>query len=800
MMKKNILWFREIGIKDIETAGGKGASLGEMSNQNFPIPNGFVVTANAYFEHIKKTGIQKQLLEKIDFLDVEDTEELQKQSAEARKLILETEISPEIQKEIKQAYLKLGERSLGSLSTLEEEYVAVRSSATAEDLPSASFAGQQETFLNVKGYKNVIEAVKKCWASLFTARAVYYRRKQKFSTSKTGIAAIVQKMVEAEISGVMFTIDPTTNDKGKIVIEAGFGLGEAIVSGALTPDTYVVSKGDFEIEEKRISKQTWKFRRGIQGNLKEDVSARTQEKQKLSDSFIVQLAKIGKQIERHYGVPQDIEWALENARIFIVQSRPVTTFSKQKIEERKKALTSQEPLLKGIPASPGIATGKAKVVESIEEIAKVEEGDILITKMTSPDWVQVMEKAIAIVTDEGGKTSHAAIVSRELGIPCIVGTELATKKIVDGTELTIDAFNGLVYKGRVALEKKGKQAEEKKKEEAAKEKSLEDAEEKMEKAGEEEKKTIAEALEQKIVKVKVNVALPEAAERAAETGAEGVGLLRAEHMISKTEIHPAEMVREGKTQELKEIIKQGIKAVAEHFKEKPVWYRTLDARTDEFRNLKGGEQEDKEENPMLGFHGIRRSIKEKEILKAEFKAVKELSEEGFKEIGVMLAFVQSREEVRKAKEIAQEENLWLGKDAKFGVMIETPASVWIIEELIEEGIDFASFGTNDLTQLTLGIDRNNEKLQEIFDEMHPAVMNQIAYVIYKCNKKGIETSICGQAGSNPEMAKKLTRMGISSISANIDSVEEIKKTVEEEQKKVLEEAIARKQEQEEKPF
>ncbi len=847
MEAPSILWFREIRIKDIPSVGGKGASLGEMANHNFPVPPGFAVTAQAYFRFLDETGIRDQVVNKIEAIDVEDTKELAKVSEEVRNLILATPMSQELSNEIIKAYGKLGEKKIAWLTSSEEEYVAVRSSATAEDLPEASFAGQQETFLNVKGRQNLVKTVQRCWSSLFTARAVYYRRKNNFPTDKVGIAVVVQKMVESQISGVMFTAEPT-GDETKIVIEAGFGLGEAIVSGSVTPDTYIVDKGAFKIIEKKIHEQSFKIVRKGKENVREKLSGAMARKQKIDDKTIVQLAKLGKQIENHYKNPQDIEWAVENKELFIVQSRPITTLGlKEKAgdaEQRKKTLEGlkDKVVLDGLAASPGVAAGKVKVVRNVAQISKVEKGDVLVAPMTSPDWVPTMKKSRAIITDEGGVTCHAAIVSRELGIPCVVGTERATEILEDKDEVTVNGYDGLVYQGVVEIEKpkeeeieivktgeideieeviekelkeRGPEREEaeevsqkeeeeeelrervEEEREAIAEEAKEEAEEIVEEYGkveaedmkeeelEEEEEKIIDLLKKIAVKVKVNVALPEAAEQAAQTNADGVGLLRAEHMITSTGKHPAEFIRQGQEDELVKVVKEGIRRVASLFKGKPVWYRTFDARTDEFRELEGGDKEPEEDNPMLGWHGIRRDLDTPKMLKAQFRAIGELNEEGFDNVGVMLPFVQSAEEVRKAKQIAKETGLQPGKKVKFGVMIETPGSVWSIDEIIKEGIDFISFGTNDLTQLTLGIDRNNEKIQGLFTELHPAVLRSIRHVIKKCKKAKVLTSICGQAASNPEMVRHLVRFGIDSVSANIDAVERVRDAVLVEEKRLL---------------
>lgn len=845
----NILWFNEVGKKDISLVGGKGANLGEMTRAGFPVPPGFAVTAQAYFSFIKETGLKEKIVETIDSINVENTKELREKTEYVRKLVKQTPMSKELENEIIKAYLKLGEKKLAWLSSSKQEYVAVRSSATAEDLPEASFAGQQETYLNVHGNQELLNAVKNCWASLFTARATYYRKKQGFKTEKVGISVIIQKMVNSEVSGIMFTADPT-GDKSKIIIEAGFGLGEAIVSGSVTPDSYVVDKATLEIIEKKINRQEFKIIRKGKKNFKLDLSEEEGREQKLTNKVIIDIARIGKKIEEHYSLPQDIEWAVEKDRVFIVQSRAITTLKLQKKVEldkkRRKKIEEVKArvLLKGLPASPGIVPGKIKVVPSSEDIEKIVKGDILVTKMTNPDWVPVMKKSTAIITDEGGITCHAAIVSRELGIPCVVGTMNATTLLKDGQKVTVNGYTGEVYEGEIRIElpkkdkekiilmqdidklenilKKGlnekeriilkskpvvkkdehteiikrdieevkKFVELKQKKELLKEFGDKKTSELSEQEIEKETRELIEMLKEISAKVKVNVALPDAAERAAQTNADGVGLLRAEHMATSAGVHPAEYVRQGKTQELVRMVKNGIRIVAKKFKGKPVWYRTFDARTDEFRQLKGGEHEPREENPMLGWHGIRRDLDKPEMLKAQFTAIKQLREEGFTNVGVMLPFVINVEEVRKAKKIAEQVGLNPdNKEPEFGVMIETPASVWLIEELIKEKIAFISFGTNDLTQLTLGIDRNNEKIQKHFNELHPAVLGQIKKVVSACKNKGVQTSICGQAASNPEMVRKLVRMGITSVSANIDAVQKIRRVIIEEEKKMILETL-----------
>lgn len=809
----DILWFKEIHKGDIPVVGGKAANLGEIVNSGFAVPSGFVVTAQAYFDFIESTGLKQQIGRRLSEVNTESEKELQEASAEIKALIMEKKMPEKLQTEIIIAYRKLGEKVIGPVLTKAECFVAVRSSATAEDLPNASFAGQQETFLNVRGKEQLLLAVQKCWASLFTPRAIYYRHRQGFETEKVGLAVVVQRMVNSDTSGIIFTANPATNDTSQIIVEACLGLGEAIVSGSITPDTFTIDKHSLRILKKQLGRQEWKLVRGAGENKRLQLPEQQANAQKISDERAKELASIARDVEKHYKVPQDLEFAIESGKVFIVQTRPITTITEKESGRARERLeqTGARQLVKGLAASPGIAFGEVHVVREASEAGKVQKGDVLVTRMTAPDWVPAMEKAAAIVTNEGGSTCHAAIVSRELGIPCVVGTSNATEALYDGQAVTVDGTSGIVYEGKVQVEQKGgKKAKAwlgreegeirieriPERELAEIEADVEELESKpVSMKGEisdaELKRHLAELLGTRTVKVKVNVALPEAAEKAAETNADGVGLLRAEHMITSEGIHPAEYLREGKKNELIAVIKKGIRIVAEKFGGKPVWYRTFDARTDEYKNLRGGEKEPKEDNPMLGWHGIKRSIDEPELLKAELLAIKDLSKEGLGNVGVMLPFVQSVEEVRKAKAIAKSAGIELGKDCAFGIMVETPAAAWIIDDLIAEGIQFISFGTNDLTQLTLGLDRNNERIQKWFTELHPAILKQLKYVIDKCNEAGIESSICGQAGSDPKMVSQLVRFGIKSVSANIDAVEEMRGVIARTEKEMVLEGIKR---------
>jgi len=739
-----VLWLSDVDKNDITIVGGKAANLGELLRLEIPVPDGFVVDARTFRDFINSANLKTKIYALLQDLDGENTEELNRVSEEIRKMIREAKMPEDIEREIRKAYKELGNDR--------EVYVAVRSSATAEDLPDASFAGQQDTYLNVKGEEEVVKKVKECWGSLFTPRAIYYRVQKGFKHENVSIAVVVQKMVNSEKSGVMFTSHPVTGEK-KCIIEAVFGLGEAIVSGLVTPDTYVYDRVERKLLEVKVAEKKFMITRK-NGNERVELGEKGKERV-LSDEEIVKLVDLGEVIEEHYGKPQDVEWAIEGGEIYIVQSRPITTI-KEAGEEKAELGEVGKILLKGLGASPGIAVGEVKIVGSEREISKVKEGDVLVAVMTTPDMVPAMKKASAIVTDEGGLTCHAAIVSRELGVPAVVGTKNATKVLKDGMLVTVDGEKGIVYLGRLEVAKK-----------------------------EDSKPVSVSAPIITATEVKVNISLPDAAEKVAkETNADGVGLFRIEHMILSLEKHPMKFIKDGEIDRYIELIYGEMKKVVKAFYPKPVWIRTIDAPTDEFRAMKGGEDEPIEANPMLGFRGIRRDLAEEMHLRAEMRAIKRLIEEGYTNIGIMLPLIVSPEEIRRAKRIAIEEGVPLDR-IDFGIMVETPAAALIIEDLIKEGIDFISLGTNDLTQYTLAVDRNNENVAYLYDETHPAVMKLIERTIRICKEHGVKTSICGQAGSYPHVVEKIVEMGIDSVSANPDMVHKIREVVARAERKII---------------
>ena len=510
---KAIVWFNEVGKKDLASVGGKGANLGELTNAQIPVPPGFIVTAQAYYDFLAQTGISEQIKNLLAGINRQDSKQLQQIAEEVQQVIIKAETPVDLVKMVKEAYRKMG-----------KGLVAVRSSATAEDLPDASFAGQQSTFLNVQGESQVVEAIKACWASLFNARAIFYRTEQNYDHLLVGIAVPVQRMVQSEASGVMFTLEPVTSDKDKITIEAVYGLGEAIVSGEVTPDLFIIDKKTMKIVSKQISKQEWQLIKNPNKgelNIKKPIPLALQTAQKITDEEVLQLAAIGSNIEKHYDFPQDIEWAKEGGKLYITQARPVTTISTAADETRKIDLSSIEVVLLGSAASPGMAAGPVKILENASQIDKILKGDILVAEMTTPDFVPAMKRAAAILTDQGGRTSHAAIVSRELGIPCVVGATKATKTLKDGQIVTVDGSSGKVYAGNVVPDSYKLASKIKSKGSTLKTKT----------------------------KVYVNLAQPDLAQGVADRNVDGVGLLRAEFIMGQIGEHPRYMISQNRSNE-----------------------------------------------------------------------------------------------------------------------------------------------------------------------------------------------------------------------------------------------------------
>lgn len=748
-MKKHVVWFNEVNHEDLAMVGGKGANLGEMTQAGFPVPNGFIVTSYAYYQFLDEDKLRDKIHDLLGTLDVNDANALEEAAKKTQKLITHAHFPKDIAKEIIEAYFTLS-------GPLHNALVAVRSSATAEDLPGASFAGQQSTFLNVQGEANLIEMVREAWASLFTARAIFYRATNKFDHFKVGIAVPVQKMVESDSSGIMFTIDPVTNDKSKVMIEAIHGLGEMIVQGAVTPDHYEVDKKTMDITSRIIREQEKKMVKRGKGNAIYKLTEEEAKQQKLPDDKIVELAEIGKKLEHHYYFPQDIEWAMEDGKLYIVQTRPVTT-TENKVDSAHIKV-KKEVFLKGDPASPGIATGIVKILKSAEEINRVENGDVLVAEQTNPDFVPAMRKAVAIVTERGGRTSHAAIVSRELGIPAIVGTEGALTKLKDGMKITVNGSAGEVYEGMVDLPSSHPATT----------------------PHHDDLKTAT--------KVYVNLAEPSRAEAVSKLHVDGVGLLRAEFMIADIGTHPRKLIEEGKEHVFIDTLAEKLEIFCKAFNDKPIVYRATDFKTNEYRNLKGGEAfEPEEPNPMLGFRGAARYVADARVFEMELKAIKKVRNDmGHKNLWMMIPFVRNPKELHEVKKIMHKEGLERSHSFKLWLMCEIPTNVIRLEDFIDVGIDGVSIGSNDLTMLMLGTDRDNSEVAHDFSELDPSVLWAFERVITTCVKNDITVSMCGQAPSDyPDLVEKLVKWGITSVSVNPDAVDHVRETIYHAEKKLV---------------
>jgi len=772
-----ILWFEEVRKDDVPLVGGKVANLGEMISFGLPVPPGFAVTAYAYQRFITETGIAHEIYRVIkEVVKEKKPEEYQEASRRIRKLIESTPIPSEIEHAIKAAYRRLADK-LG----MRDPLVAARSSATAEDLPDASFAGQQETFLGVRGEDDLVDNVKKCWSSLFTPRAISYREDKGFRHEDVLISVAVQKMVNSRSAGVMFTINPVTGREDELVIESSWGLGESVVGGKVTPDTFIVDKKTLTIKEAIVGDKKIEVVLLPNGGTEErEVEPERRNVLSLSEEEVKKLAEFGLMIEEHYGRPMDIEWAIDKdlewpENVLILQARPETVFSVKKAREAGAAKVEEaaaaprgEPVVKGLPASPGIAAGVAKVAFTVEEAAEmIQPGDILVTKMTTPDWEPYMKIVSAIVTDEGGMTSHAAIVSRELGIPCIVGTGNATQVMQTGKEYTVDGGTGVVYEGiREDLVKKKVPA-------AA-----------PTAAGE---IVVAPTLEIPVTgtKVYMNLGIPEKIEEYKNLPIDGIGLMRIEFIIASwIKMHPLYAIAHGKENFYVEKLAEGIGMVARAIYPKPVVVRFSDFKTNEYAKLEGGaEYEPEEPNPMIGWRGASRYISPQfePAFRLELRAIRMLHEQGLKNVWVMVPFVRTVWEAEKTIAIMEDEGLRPGRDFQVWAMAEVP-SIVVLADQFNKYFQGYSIGSNDLTQLTLGVDRDSSALPAIdpryFDERDLAVKRMIQHLIKVAHRDGRTVSICGQAPSvYPDFTEFLVRCGIDSVSVNPDAVIETRRLV-----------------------
>ncbi len=784
MKKDLVIWFENLGKTDIPSVGGKNANLGEMINAGISVPPGFAVTAYSYKKFIEETGISERIYAVIreTVVDSNDPKQYEVASKKIRELMGSTPMPKDVEEATRQSYRELCRRLNASVV-----FVAVRSSATAEDLPDASFAGQQETYLNVKGEEELLEKTVECWSSLFTPRAIFYRTQKGFKHEEVLISVGVQIMVDAKTAGVMFTLNPVTGEPNQIVIEGNWGIGEAVVSGAVTPDYFSVNKATAEIVERKIAKKTVEYVRDLETGktIHAEVPPERQQVPCLTDEEILKLAELGKRIEEHYGRAQDVEWVINKdlpfpENIFIVQSRPETVWSLKTVEERSEetvvAPTELNVIVKGIGTGRrGIGFGKAKIICSSEDAEKLmQKGDILVTAMTNPDFVPYMKMASAIVTNKGGVTCHAAIVSRELGIPCVVATENATQVMETDKEYTVDARNGVIYGGIVM-------------------KVIQPA---VPTSTGSTPTKYATMQQDPITATRLymNLGIPEKIEDYKGLPFDGIGLMRIEFILaSYIGEHPLYLIETGQSQKFIDKLAEGIATVARAIQPRLVVVRFSDFKTNEYRKLKGGEKyEIVEDNPMLGWRGCSRYISTwyEKAFRLECQAIKKCREEWrLKNIWVMLPVVRTIWEAERVLDIMKEEGLERSRDFKIWFMAETPSIVIMVDEF-SKLCDGFSIGSNDLTQGVLLIDRDSERLGLLgyFDEREPAVKRAIAHLIHVAHQSGCTVSICGEGPSNlPDFAEFLVRAGIDSISVNADAVTATRKLVASiEQKMILE--------------
>ena len=730
-----VLWFDELHRKDVNLVGGKSSSLGELTTSTgVPVPYGYATTAHAYRYFMDVTGQNKKIHELLQGLsDVEDSVELHEVCTKIRESIVSAEMPEDLATAIGDAYEELSKKV-----NEENPYVAVRSSATAEDLPDASFAGQQDTYLNVTGRDMVIRKVKECYASTFTDRAVYYRAKKNFDHENVALSAAVQMMADSKVAGVMFTVNIANGDDKSIMIEGSWGLGEYVVQGTVTPDNFIINKEDLTIASRHINEKAIELVRKPGGDVEErKVPEDLAKAQALTDEQVVQLATYAKAIEKHYGCYMDMEWAVDHQnRVWILQARPETVWSKKNKEKKAgnevKLTTDHKVLVKGLPASPGMAAGKCHVITDPKDINEFQEGEVLVTTMTSPDWVPAMKKAIAIVTDAGGMTCHASIVSRELGIPCVVGTKSrsveATKVLKSGQDITIDAQNGVVYDGIVAdLVKKDEPQQ----------------------AQGAAQTVVAEYFAPTGTGVMMNLGDPDLADKYASLPCDGIGLMR-EEFIWTTFIHehPLYLIEQGKPEKVIDMLAEGISKVCRALAPRPVVLRFSDFKSGEYRNLKGGDKyEPVEPADLLGWRGASRYYDPTytDAFRLELKAVKKVREEfGLKNLNCMIPFCRTVDEARKVTSIMKEEGLERGPDFKLFLMAEIPANI-ILADKFNEFVDGYSIGSNDLTMLVLGCDRNNDTVSALFDERNPDFPEFLV-------KSGID-----YVSVNPDMVKATKR-------------------------------------------